>query len=689
MWLLRTDRAELVYFPRNFDADGGYAILSHTWDEKGEQTFQDVRNIGEQCKRAGRNPRDDPRLSPKIRECCRLAEKHGFRWAWADSCCIDKTSSSELSESINSMFRWYSDAEECYAYLADVPGGSNLHAPNSAFRKSRWHTRGWTLQELIAPASVRFYSCDWEELGNRADLAELLADITGIALKIFTRETRPSEYSVCMRMSWASQRQTTRLEDEAYCLMGLFDISMPTNYGEGEKAFMRLQHEIMQRDPDLSLFAWGYRLPCGDLSEHGIALSPGEDPGATLGCLLASSPRGFDLAVCYTPHLGTNASQPYPPHPEEQGAIGAGPATVLFGHIELPRISITTYGIKLRLPVFEADGVTVAVLLCEDYDDNHLGLFISPGPPRSDPTRPRYYAGCQYRIGQASGAYIARLVSLGDDLNNLQFNGKPVEATWRTIYVVPSPPDGESSSATTAQLTINCVPCGPFRLPHWLVSRFLALGFTVTQTEWDERAGPVTRFIIHNPAKAENIYLDLGICRLSSTAHWSKVTMFSRDDFKESKDVTRAHSCKKHHIDSWNARSKVFPDSASDADRSVRLSFTPCKASPRTSKLVVHMELMGRVYEDVLREANMTNAFLSVDALEKSTQLGSPIHAPFSALLSDLIGLIRRFHPRLGRCLHMLAILLPLILYLHRPRRLRPLQLWRILQSFRTGYLRC
>ncbi|EJF60428.1 HET-domain-containing protein [Dichomitus squalens LYAD-421 SS1] len=258
MWLLRTYRAELVHFPRNFDADGGYAILSHTWDQKGEQTFQEIRG------------------------CCRLAEKHGFRWAWADSCCIDKTSSSELSESINSMFRWYSDAEECYAYLADVPSGSDLHAPDSAFRKSRWHTRGWTLQELIASTSVPFYSCDCEELGNRADLAELLREITGLPRDIFTRAARPSQYSVCERMCWASQRQTTQLEDEAYCLMGLFDVSMPTNYGGGEKAFLRLQYKIMRRDPDLSLFAWGYRLPCGDLSGHGLALSPSEAPDSRI-----------------------------------------------------------------------------------------------------------------------------------------------------------------------------------------------------------------------------------------------------------------------------------------------------------------------------------------------------------------------------------------------------------------------
>ncbi|KAM5534165.1 hypothetical protein V8D89_012185 [Ganoderma adspersum] len=138
MWLLSTDRAELHYFRRNFDAIGGYAILSHTWDGD-EQTLQEVQAIGDRC---------------------RTSEKHGYHWVWIDSCCIDKTSSSELSEAINSMFRWYKEAEVCFVYLADVPHDCDLDADDSAFRKSRWHIRGWTLQELIAPDFLIFLSND-------------------------------------------------------------------------------------------------------------------------------------------------------------------------------------------------------------------------------------------------------------------------------------------------------------------------------------------------------------------------------------------------------------------------------------------------------------------------------------------------------------------------------------------------
>lgn len=273
---------------------------------------------------------------------------------------------------------------------------------------------------------------------------------------------------------------------------------------------------------------------------------------------------------------------------------------------------MTSYGIKLRLPVFTASGITVAVLLCEDAENHQLGLLLFSEPPRSDPTRPRYYAGCIYRQCQVSH-YAARLVRLGEDLNKLQFDGKRVKATWRTIYIVPSPPDGRSPSATTAQLTINSDLRHPFRLPHWLVSRLLAMGFRVSQFELDSQAGRATRIKVYKAIGGEAIYLDLGICHHDTTARWSKVTMCSEADFKQSEEVTFAHSCSEHHIDAWNDRSKVFPDSQLDVDRSVRLSFTPCKASLGNPRLVVHIELLGRVYQEMLREVNMTNAFSALE----------------------------------------------------------------------------
>ena len=139
MWLLSTHRAELHYFPDPEDVSGGYAILSHTWDKK-ETSFQDLRDHIKRCAETGENPRD--RAAEKIRESCMLAERYGFKWIWSDTCCIDKTSSAELSEAINSMFRYYSLSKLCFAFLRDVAGGETLDAEDSAFRRSRWHTRG-------------------------------------------------------------------------------------------------------------------------------------------------------------------------------------------------------------------------------------------------------------------------------------------------------------------------------------------------------------------------------------------------------------------------------------------------------------------------------------------------------------------------------------------------------------------
>ena len=210
------------------------------------------------------------------------------------------------------MYEWYSQAEICYAYLADVPGDCAPHARDSAFRKSRWHTRGWTLQELIAPAFVIFLASDWCELGNRTALAELPEEVTRVDVKVLKKESTVARYSVFACMYWASTRETTRVEDEAYCLMGLFGVSMPTNYGEGKKAFTRLQHEIIGRNPDMSLFAFGYRLNSGDLRAQGISLYPNNKLDNPTRYLLAPTPRKLTKAF-YTPNLGVDAKQVYPP----------------------------------------------------------------------------------------------------------------------------------------------------------------------------------------------------------------------------------------------------------------------------------------------------------------------------------------------------------------------------------------
>jgi len=148
------------------------------------------------------------------------------------------------------MFQYYQRAQVCYAYLSDVPS-SRLAANEWAFRNSQWFTRGWTLQELLAPQSVEFFDRTWTEIGTKASLQEVIQSITGIN-HLFNY----SEACVSQKMSWASKRVTTRVEDQAYCLLGLFNVSMPPLYGEGENAFHRLQLEILRKSDDESIFAW-------------------------------------------------------------------------------------------------------------------------------------------------------------------------------------------------------------------------------------------------------------------------------------------------------------------------------------------------------------------------------------------------------------------------------------------------
>ena len=225
-----------------------YAILSHTWGADGEEvTFKDlVEGTGKS--KAG---------CAKIHFCANQAAKDGLRYFWVDTCCIDKSSSMEISEAINSMFRWYHNAAKCYVYLSDVSiDGSVESNPSSqqrwkpAFKKSRWFTRGWTLQELIAPTSVEFFSREGERLSDKISLAQEIHEITGISVQALQGNPL-SRFSVMERMSWAARRETKREEDAAYSLLGIFDIHMPLIYGEGrEKALIRLRKEIEESSKD-------------------------------------------------------------------------------------------------------------------------------------------------------------------------------------------------------------------------------------------------------------------------------------------------------------------------------------------------------------------------------------------------------------------------------------------------------
>ena len=251
MRLLRTDTLDFEEFEgRNIPP---YAILSHRWG-KNEVLYRDLERDTSSSKREGYD---------KLRNCAEIARRHGHQYFWVDTCCIDKSSSAELTEAINSMYRWYKNAQMCYAHLSDVPSNTGADSKEvvldqamiDLFRKSKWFTRGWTLQELLAPPKLRFFSQDWKAIGTKEELAVQISSITGINIRAIQGESLQM-FTVAERMSWSARRETTREEDIAYCLLGIFDVNMPLLYGEGEKAFLRLQEEIIKSTADASLFAW-------------------------------------------------------------------------------------------------------------------------------------------------------------------------------------------------------------------------------------------------------------------------------------------------------------------------------------------------------------------------------------------------------------------------------------------------
>ncbi|KAK6434327.1 hypothetical protein LTR95_009492 [Oleoguttula sp. CCFEE 5521] len=307
-----------------------YAILSHTWSKNpdDEVLFADVLNGVSTTK---------PAYS-KLEQAMKRAMLDGFGWLWIDTCCINKSSSVELSEAINSMYSYYKNAQKCYAYLVDVDA-SDYKTINSEFAKSRWWKRGWTLQELLAPSSLEFFASNWQSLGYKDELRPIISSITGIdddylrpppATNPFDTVQNPGlpveHASIAKRMSWASARETTREEDLAYCLIGLFEVNIPMLYGEGgQRAFYRLQEEIMGANEDQSLFAW-------------IKLDDDKTTVNGLHGLLADSPRDFR-------HTGSVI--PY-------SALADYSVT-----------TVTARGLSVTLPLTQkADGKMIAALQC-------------------------------------------------------------------------------------------------------------------------------------------------------------------------------------------------------------------------------------------------------------------------------------------------------------------------------------
>ncbi|RDX47125.1 HET-domain-containing protein [Lentinus brumalis] len=594
MWVLSTDRAELHFFASPEDIPDEYAILSHTWNNKPEdgppeESFQDVRRIQKKCARRftkkGRNPRNH--VSEKIRRCCELAEKHGYKWVWIDTCCIDKTSSAELSEAINSMFRYYALAAICYGYLRDVdtvffsreefedyldPRGRCWDPRYKEFQRSIWFQRGWTLQELIAPRFLVFLSSSWGVIGTKADLAELLEKHFRIPATVLRLQMSHTEFSIAQRMSWFQKRKTTRLEDEAYCLLGLFEIHMPPLYGEGRNAFRRLQEEIMKQSADTTLFAW-----------LGIwAKSP-------KGCLFAASPADFRAyrkaqEVVYTPPRRTADAT------HKDSALGV-PADV-----NKMTFAVTPTGIRANIPIFQWDGQTFADLYWSSASSFHR---------------------ISYRVGDP------RLT--GIDADGKYFGVRPPDEpqSWKEVLVKHRPPlrrapgqlpDSVMSEFTPAipiQLTFDA----PVRFPEARIRKLLTdssferfeIHGAGVNSLWTADSNLPTAYVFVRYGHGYFV-IRVGQCqqerRLRGEQHrfdaiWATLTYsaqhVAKDTVEWETEISKfstdtGHDCSQDHVSQWpksrNTFRLQFSEHCLDESDAVTLSFTRCPLNPERTLIL-------------------------------------------------------------------------------------------------------
>ncbi|ETS75102.1 hypothetical protein PFICI_13586 [Pestalotiopsis fici W106-1] len=297
MWLINVETRKLEEF-FGIDRIPKYAALSHTWEDGQEVTFQEFRSSPTRGLKRGYR---------KIDLACRQAAEDRFKYVWVDTCCIDKSSSAELTEAINSMFNWYERSKQCYVYLCDL---SITTDKVENIEGCKWFKRAWTLQELISPIEIKFYNRNWDLCFSKSSALTQLSTITDVDARALNHSKPLNTFSVAQKMSWASSREATRIEDIAYCLLGIFNINMPLLYGEEEKAFLRLQEEIIKTCPDPSIFAW--KLPSAEVTT--------DNASDLLHGVLAPSPEYFS----------------------ECGGMDRLPQQ------QLPQFSMTNHGIKLR-----------------------------------------------------------------------------------------------------------------------------------------------------------------------------------------------------------------------------------------------------------------------------------------------------------------------------------------------------
>ncbi|PVI01880.1 HET-domain-containing protein [Periconia macrospinosa] len=338
---------------KSFEGDSvpPYAILSHTWGSE-EVTYQDAIAMI-QRRNEDRDAAHEKKGFLKINLTCNQANYDGLEWVWIDTCNIDKTSSSELSEAINSMFQWYRRAAICYVYLEDInyeelePSEGVVRQRVEVLRKARWFYRGWTLQELLASERIYFFGAapendQWLFIGSKESESKYLETITGIDRSVLDDPDLLPTVSVARRMSWAARRQTTRSEDIAYCLLGVFQVNMPLLYGEGANAFIRLQEEIIKNTEDESLFAW--------VQTEESQLNDG---------ILATHPRAFIQSSKIVPYA--SKLEPY---------------------------AMTNRGLRIEARTIPIDGLSIFCVLHCRYEDSYESSVAIP--LQMDPSTGRY-----------------------------------------------------------------------------------------------------------------------------------------------------------------------------------------------------------------------------------------------------------------------------------------------------------
>ena len=592
MWLLETATAKLHEFLRPEDVyrDGGYAILSHVWNkhpEPKEQSFKEVQKIVKRCVAEGTNPRDH--VSDKIRRCCEIAEADGYKWIWNDTCCIDKSSSAELSEAINSMFHYYALSQICYVYLKDVREASAfgihpLTRDTLVFSTSQWHRRGWTLQELLAPHNVLFLSREWIPLGSKIDLAGLLHKTTGIPITVLALERSFRDFTVAQRMSWASHRKTTRVEDEAYSLLGLFEISMPILYGEGKRAFLRLQEEIMRRSTDTTLLAWGDELGYHHLDWSSLDRSRETSP------LFASHPRDFWSVDC--------TSETTPPRQQSMvvqvrhctDTLQCSTRMTIFhdqtsllstpikGEITCTR---TPRGVMAHIPVMkllESSGRTFYLgelgwSVERGYVESGTSRAFLVLLPLDDgdedpPSSPRAFEPC------ALHGQVARLVTTPDHNLETCFSGS---WTWMDIHLIHRDNAAEPSLPI---IPINNSYHSPFHFPNMDIIQFMTqftvllryrpLSIAVSHVDVPWSGSPPATFAFAYGSLNPALVIQVGLCSAhltevpgpSSGHHvpgYAYLPLWARAIYHESlgKDMDQ-HSCSTDHVDDWPDKQRCF-----------------------------------------------------------------------------------------------------------------------------------